>query len=223
MKLQEILASVNALQAVARLKLPALKAFKVTTYLHSIQKHVDAWQDTSKNLAALHADQEGKFLSEDDKKQYNEAANEILNSDIEVNTAKLLAYPADFKEDKFVPLNVAILAEHFVDVTLPDETTEYTVTRAQILEAYLALQMLAQIELPKAAAEALLYDLCRFRVILKEYGEYEQEQNLEGTALEAYRSEDVVVNLNPINLTLFGEAEVEPGALFGAMWLLTEE
>lgn len=225
MQLQVLLSSVEALKYVAGLRLPAVKAFKVSSYLQRAQVHIDAWQATGRTLAQRHYGEDQQPLSPEDAVQFKAATDEVLASDVEVDTVKLLSYPADFKEESFIPLNMAILSEHFVDVTKPEATGVTKISRGKLIGAYMSLQQLGQQELPKAVGENLLFNLMTVRDLLNSFSERDGELTKQGDAkaLEEYRSEEVEVNFYPININAFGDVEVAPALLVDAAWLITEE
>lgn len=223
MQLQELISSSNSLQYASGLKLPALKSFRVSSYLKSCQNHLDAWTAVQKEQVAEHSDGKGNFLSDEHKDAYQKALNEVLQSEVDVAPSMILSYPADFKADKLIPIHVAVLSDMFVSLEDREAPATATVRRGQLLEAYIACQGIAQQELPRAVADVLIYNLVALRTTLKSLHAADVEAGRTEADQQALLGEEVEVPYYPINVALFGDHEIEPGAIVQAYWLLTGE
>lgn len=221
MKLAQLLTTTQSFQYVSGLKLPPVKSFRVAGFLKKAQIHLDAWQTVNIELSKKHADETGKFLSDDDAKQYNASVNEVLNEEVDLATDYILSYPADFANvEKIVPNNIALLGELFITVTPGSETKTYTIKRYEVLHSGMALNEAAQVELPKAVASQLIDNLMAIRNTAKQWDE--EEQGKSPDEVEALRQSEVEIQLYPIKLSDFADTDVTPTMLFQLYWLIEE-
>jgi hypothetical protein len=222
MKLGQLVTSTASLQYISNLKLSPVKSFKVAGFIKKVNHHLEAWQTVNQGLAAKHAHPDGKFKTDEDMKEYNASASEVLNQDVDdVEPSILLTYPEDFaKNEKIVPQHVAVLTNLFVEHKPQTVAKEYKIKRFELLHSSMCLNQLSQMELPNSVAHSLVDNMVAIRKLATEWDAAEQDKTPEW--ISDYRNEEVTVNLYPIKVTSFGDTDVAPGLLFPLYWLIEE-